>query len=738
MNLFKSIIALVLLLSGSAEAEGLTAERILVSQARTSLEDPKAVKAAQLLEGGDFAQAKSILLSMAGSDEALEDLDRLRFLLSLALFRLSEWGTAVAVLDGLEELIPLVADRVYYLRGVALSELGKHGEAVDDLSRVTSDSTEYVSAQLRLGDTLLATGQAADAVDAFRRVMDSGRRDPAVIGRLARSLDDANRRDEAIQLLRDSYFGFAVSGRRSFRKALDDMDVRLEPTDEERLEHARALMKVHMSRKAIEESKPLLASPAKAVRCGALLVTGKSLSKLRRHADALPHFRRAIKECADGADVAYALFNAIRSANRSRQSDEGDRYAAALSTGHPDSTLNDDVSIWRARRALSGGRTAKVESILLTSLKSWPEGDMANESRWLLAWSSVRSRDFGKALARLSEGLQHSASDVDYGSRFAYWLARTKELSGDTGAGGAEEAYLACARAFPMTFYGFLALNRLGGSKSSVMERVLDKVRMPPPVGPYLSVSDKRVLSKGTVGRALWLARVGLNDLAAREIRQLKPATPDESWLAALLLDTGGLFTRSHRAARSAIESHGGFWPDKDTAGYYRLAYPRPYRDIVEAAAKESGVDPLLIWAVMRQESAFVPSIESHANAIGLMQLIMPTAKAMAKRLGLQASTKTLRRPDVNVRLGTLYLSRLLKRFGEPLLAIPGYNAGGGAVGRWLKANRRVPLDFFVENIGARETRNYTRKVFQSYAVYRYLYEEGDKRYVTVRFNAPR
>ncbi|HOI12090.1 MAG TPA: lytic transglycosylase domain-containing protein, partial [Myxococcota bacterium] len=174
--------------------------------------------------------------------------------------------------------------------------------------------------------------------------------------------------------------------------------------------------------------------------------------------------------------------------------------------------------------------------------------------------------------------------------------------------------------------------------------------------------------------------------------------------------------------------------PDARSRGYHRLAYPRPYPGLVDAAARESGIETSLIWGVMRQESAFVAGIESRANAIGLMQLILPTAKAMAKRLDLEATPQTLRRPEVNIRLGAKYLSGLIRRFEQPLLAIPGYNAGGGAVAKGLAANPGLPVDEFVETIGAEETRNYARKVFESYANYRFLYGRGPDRFSRVRF----
>jgi len=76
-----------------------------------------------------------------------------------------------------------------------------------------------------------------------------------------------------------------------------------------------------------------------------------------------------------------------------------------------------------------------------------------------------------------------------------------------------------------------------------------------------------------------------------------------------------------------------------------------------------------------------------------------------------------------------------MRRFGEPMLAIPGYNAGGGAISKWLSGNPGVPLDEFVEEIGAEETREYARKVYGSYAAYSLLYGKGADRFPVVRFD---
>jgi soluble lytic murein transglycosylase len=128
----------------------------------------------------------------------------------------------------------------------------------------------------------------------------------------------------------------------------------------------------------------------------------------------------------------------------------------------------------------------------------------------------------------------------------------------------------------------------------------------------------------------------------------------------------------------------------------------------------------------MREESAFRPEVVSSARAYGLMQLIMPTARSMGRKLGIKVTRKSLNDPAVNIALGSRFLSILSKRFDHnPLLAIPGYNAGPGAPRRWVKKRTVDDFDVFVETIPYRETRRYTKRVIRTMAAYATLYGKG-------------
>jgi soluble lytic murein transglycosylase len=167
-------------------------------------------------------------------------------------------------------------------------------------------------------------------------------------------------------------------------------------------------------------------------------------------------------------------------------------------------------------------------------------------------------------------------------------------------------------------------------------------------------------------------------------------------------------------------------WPSGSWELAWQLAFPRPFSELVEREAKKNDLEPSLVYAVMREESAFDPDAVSIANAYGLMQLIVPTAKMAAKGTGLPHDRVALRRPHVNIALGSRTLAQLRKRFSDnPLLAIPAYNAGPGNARAWLADRPSADFDLWIELIPFLETRRYTKRVLASRATYAFLYEGG-------------
>lgn len=155
-----------------------------------------------------------------------------------------------------------------------------------------------------------------------------------------------------------------------------------------------------------------------------------------------------------------------------------------------------------------------------------------------------------------------------------------------------------------------------------------------------------------------------------------------------------------------------------------RLSFPVYYRELIVSESLAQSVDPLLLFALIRQESLFEPSVTSPADARGLTQMIPATGDWVAGRLGWgELEENDLWRPYINIRFGSWYLSFQLATFQEEIApALAAYNAGPGYVQKWIEET--PDIDLFVETMPFAESRRYVHNVYENYAYYRRLYQD--------------
>ena len=159
--------------------------------------------------------------------------------------------------------------------------------------------------------------------------------------------------------------------------------------------------------------------------------------------------------------------------------------------------------------------------------------------------------------------------------------------------------------------------------------------------------------------------------------------------------------------------------------------YPAPYRLLVVSEAKKRGLDPRLVLAIMKQESAFKPNAKSPSAARGLLQLTIDAAQKYAKRVGLQQITDdSLYQPATNIAVGSEYLSELSRMFaGLPEAIAASYNGGEDNVARWLGRSNQNDEGIFAAEVGFTESKNYVFKVMSYYRAYRQLYDSNLQRH---------
>ncbi len=276
-----------------------------------------------------------------------------------------------------------------------------------------------------------------------------------------------------------------------------------------------------------------------------------------------------------------------------------------------------------------------------------------------------------------------------------YWKARALEATGHTDA--ATGIYQALAEG--MDYYAFLAADRLNLSYDITQETSR----------PEQEVITQLEQRPGFV-RARELFYADLYDYANAEWQAAtstlsKPANCQ----AALLAQNWGWYGRAIRTFANA-----GCWQD------LTVNFPLAYHEMLAPRAQALELNLPWVYGVIRAESVFRPNVISPAGAIGLMQLMPDTGQRLASNLGLVLdSSDALMDPQINLTLGSAYLSRMLKRFnGSEPLATAAYNAGINHVQAWLPVSGSLPGDVWIDSIPYWETRGYVRRVMSEAVIF--------------------
>jgi soluble lytic murein transglycosylase len=223
---------------------------------------------------------------------------------------------------------------------------------------------------------------------------------------------------------------------------------------------------------------------------------------------------------------------------------------------------------------------------------------------------------------------------------------------------------------------------------------------------------------------------MGLTQKATNEFLWLIDQSCSQPWslyrLARALHDLGLTHVAAH-AATDLLESADAPLEQAPRA-LLELAYPLDYLPLIDAAAAENSLSPLLLLAMIRQESFFDPTAGSPAGALGLTQVMPLTGSEIAQKLSIEDfSASDLLRPLVSIPFGAHYLGDQLDLFdGNLFLALAAYNAGPGNASRWWESLPTADMDLFVELMDITETRTYVKVVLENYAMYRFVYGSVD------------
>jgi len=502
------------------------------------------------------------------------------------------------------------------------------------------------------------------------------------------------------------------------------------------LDHVRALLDARHADEAAEAASDALAQLPSAERqsavgCELQFSLGKALSLRRKYGPAGDALTALLAGCTDPDLRARAQFMAGKAAASDGEHMLAIKRFAALEQEAPKNSLADDARLYGALSYLELGVEARFTELLSSLPDDYPDGDMVVEGSFRLALRRLDKQDWAGALRVLERVLDNkfsvSARAADFAGRERYFHARALGATGETERALAE--YEALIKDLPLSYYMLCAYTALTQADAPRAHAALASALAAVPGGPVV-VTQRPEFSGAGFTRALELFGVGDVDDGARELDALglgESARPELLWGLSKLYAEAGSVKLSHAAARRALSGSPSSWPAEDWVDAWKLAYPAPYREIVERETKRTALSPALVYAIMREESAFDPDAESPADAYGLMQLIVPTAKTMARPLGLPFDRFSLKRPSVNVALGASVLAKYASAFPEnPLLSIPAYNAGPLNPRRWLRERPNADFDIWVELIPYVETRRYVKRVLSSRAAYAFLYSRED------------
>lgn len=710
-------------------------------------DDPELLEALVSLGDGDPTLALDTLPGWIEEHADTELAENLGFAMGYAQYLDEQWETALDTLGACAADSDLFADYCLYWAANASFEQGRYTEATALAESVASDAVLGPRSRWLSGRALASQGDHGAAVERFESFLGdypeaAYRRD--VEFDLAAALVESGNEEDAARL----YHRLAIlnpgsdtetRATRLLEGIRDELpasvrDEVFNTSLSETVERAQVLFDRHRSDQVVELLTPVMNNSAASAEtvCQAAYLVGKSLTKLRQHTDSVAPYERAVEACAGTSEETRvkALYNLGKALWNADRDDDAVAAFASLWTEYPDNSYADDAVLLAARVRRSQGRDADSAGLLRQQIDSYAHGDMLGEAVWLLMSRDYAAGRYREAIAFAeSIGSRTGETDRYTEGRVAYFRARSLEQLSQVS--DARAIYEEIVRSHPMAWYSLLALNRLLDlDEDSARELVQSLREESSSTESAIELRPPELQQDPFFRRGTTFLRLGLYDLAEGEFGKLRsryPNEPDIEWVLAMLFDRVGAFHISYHMP-GGREDLGLSYPAGSNLERWEITYPRPYENHVPRFAEERNLDPNLVYAIMRQESGFRADVESWANARGLLQLMIGTARDMARLTGRgTVSERQLFEPAVNIELGTMFMRTLADSFEDhPALVIGGYNGGGGNIRSWLRDRGTMPLDLWVEEIPYEQTRNYVKGVTTTYWTYTWLYGEGD------------
>ncbi|MGD0790767.1 MAG: transglycosylase SLT domain-containing protein [Terriglobales bacterium] len=634
-----------------------------------------------------------------------------------------------------------LGDYVACYLGDAYLKTAHHAEALStlvDFSKNFPDSLLIRDAGLVYANALLEEGRAQEAAALLEKERAPVRSDVELA--IGRAYEKAGENEKAASAFRNVYFNLPTSFE-SDAAGTELHKLGISGSLAERRTRADLLFKAKRYSDAAHDYHDLVGEVSPANRpgvqlalAGALEKSGGSNSKEARHILTA----MGVQNVGDAeAERLYLLSETERSTS--------DEEAVQR-------TLNElrqfgPASPWLEQALLSAGNMYLLKRDYDRAIEyfrelqqRFPNGARASYAHWKASWLSFRQGRTDDARQGFEQQIALYPDSAEIPAAL-YWRARLAEEEGNPAM--ARAFYQKLSDRFRNYYYAEFGRQRLKGlpgagdasskqgpSKQGPPQEDAAHYALLDHISPLSSAGKITATAPPDdnlrVERARLLSNGGLADAAVREL-QAAASQEGGTWappeMARVYQDLGR-YDRGIEIMKRATPNYFAVDIPDLPRPYWEALFPKAYWTDLRKYSVLNGLDPYLVASLIRQESEFNALALSRANAVGLMQLLPVTGKAVAKRVKLKGySAPQLYTPAVNLQLGTRYFKDMVDKYnGQFEYALAAYNAGTDRVGDWLgQGHYRDPQEF-VESIPFTETREYVQAILRNANVYRQLY----------------
>jgi len=590
---------------------------------------------------------------------------------------------AITNLSRASKEIPLLGDYALLWLSDAYQETGNHRESLNTIHTLLNNYPDSpLEKKARLREIKEAEEISQDNIPQLFEAYTRDYKDDQEVKYLyARWLKKTGMPDKAKKLFKEIYISAGQFSSTSYNE-LDKSDIGVDDL----VRRASNLMTAMEYKSAESALQSALSRDTGDRREDILKALGHSLFNQKRYAEAAEMYRQA-------KEKYWEMFSRYRAGQKETIESSIDELLKG-----EDKKLASILIAFASDKRREG---KKEEAINLFSKIKDCYSTANEDALWGIGWTHYLNGKYKEA-SDIFAKLYNRYSDTKY----LYWKGRCIEASGEDASQVFRE--LGEKR---RDYYGTLSYSRNRGviEGSSIPENR----RIKKTAAPVQEIILKRI------DRVDTLLELGLLKEATAELIYLskKTASMDDVVYICSKLQELGQYKYSVRLAVRVPY----------TQALLQFLYPLAYWDIIEKLSEQYHVDPLLVLALVREESRFDSDARSSAGALGLMQLMPKTAYRFDKKvkLGIRSSNDILHAKH-NLNLGMFYISSLIREFGSYAPAIASYNAGEDVVKNWLRNGKYKSADEFIEDIPYQETRRYVKKVLTTFFEYKRIFSEGE------------